>query len=146
MNTLKCLLVMMLSVSLHSARAQDIFDKVDKLLNKTEKASNQTDRAGKTAGKLGKLFGKKEKSGQKTVISISGIDYANLQDLQARIEGCSGVVSATSKFNKDGSKITVMHSTTSSDLLKEILKKANGILTKESIEEVEDDAISFRLN
>ncbi|ULT28389.1 hypothetical protein KUH03_18570 [Sphingobacterium sp. E70] len=73
MNTLKCLLVMMLSASLHSARAQDIFDKVDKLLNKTEKASNQTDRAGKTAGKLGKLFGKKEKSDQKLLSAFQAL-------------------------------------------------------------------------
>ncbi|APU95066.1 hypothetical protein BV902_00940 [Sphingobacterium sp. B29] len=144
MKTIKWLLAAGLSLSLPMVKAQGLLDKVDKILNKTERASNQTERAGKTAGKIGKLLNKENKSGQKTVIRISGIDYAYLQELQDDIETFKGITSVSGKFEKGVSKITVLHTTTSEDLLDQILKNSK-IIPKDAIEEVSENVIGIKL-
>lgn len=136
-----------------SARAQGLLDKVDRALNKADRAANSADKAGKLADKAGKMVGKKKDTkdegkvdkGNETVISIAGIDYSKLQELQESIKSYSGVASTSSKFNKKGSSIKVVHSSTTEDLLKEILKKSGKIVTKESIEGVGDGEISISL-
>ncbi|MBB5645123.1 hypothetical protein [Pedobacter cryoconitis] len=143
-----CLAIMLFGIA--SANAQGILDKIDRTINKADRAGNTADRAGKTGGKFSKLFGKKkgaEDAGAetKTIVNISGVDFATLKSINEKIEGTKRVANSKMKFSTSGSTISFQHSGTTADLLKALQKNNPEVFSEKNIEALEDGQISVQV-
>lgn len=140
---------------------------VDKTLDKVDKATEQANKAGnlfkKVSGMLGKKKSKTDSLGQapvsnltdskatdntvaagnKTLINITGISFAQLKKLQERVQACADVKSSNMKFGAAASLIEVTHGNSSDALLKDILKSSKDIFTESNIEGFEEGKIDI---
>jgi len=143
-----CFTIMLFGVA--SVSAQGILDKIDQTINKADRASNTADKAGKTGSKLSKLFGKKKvaedsEAETKTVVSLSGVDFATLKSINEKVESTKGVTSSKMKFSTSGSTISLQHTGTTEDLLIALQKTNPAIFTEKNIEALEDGQISIKI-
>ncbi|SNV37425.1 Uncharacterised protein [Chryseobacterium taklimakanense] len=150
------------AASTANAKAQSIFDKIDRLAGKVEsatykvdRAANAADRAGKTGGKLAGMLGKKKENStasltdtngaNKTVITVSGMEMEKLQKLNDLLENTDGVTSSKMKYSSGRSTITVIHQGDTQNLMRKINAKANGVYTSQNITEMEDGLVTLKL-
>lgn len=148
--SMMCLVLLLTGAT--SLKAQGVFDKIDKALSKVDKASNTADKTKGTGDKLLGFFSKKQKSGDSakaentTLITISGIDFADLKMLSENIQKCKGVESAKIKYNTVSSTVQVQHAGTSEELLKLIQKSdSKTIFEDKNLEGLEDGQIAIKL-
>lgn len=144
------------------AKAQSIFDKIDRLAGKVEnatykvdRAANAADRAGITGGKLAGMLGKKKENStaalidangeNKTVITITGMEMEKFQKLHDLLENTDGVTSTKMKYSSGKSTITVMHKGDTQNLMRKINAKAKGVYTSQNISEMEDGLVTLKL-
>lgn len=79
-----------------------------------------------------------------TTINLKGANYARLKQLNEAILNCSAVQDSKIKFNSAESTITVTHTGSTTDLLKQIQKKSE-LVTDESIQDLDEGKISLQL-
>lgn len=155
MKTILLSLFMLLCMAGTQVKAQGILDKIDRAADKLDRASNTADRAANRADKAGKV-GKKitgifskgkggEEGANKTVVKIEGISYDQLEQLDKKLKNIKGVSATSMAYNKNTSKITVQHASSSSDLLDQMLKNSQGILTRDAVEGVEEGSIELSI-
>ena len=83
-------------------------------------------------------------SGNKTIITIAGIEFQKLVLLETNIEACEGVTEAKKKFSATTSSIEVSHSNSTEELLALILLTCKDIFNESNIENYEEGKISIR--
>jgi len=143
--------------------AQDVIDKVNTGIFKAEKAEG-------TFKKIKGIFGKKKKAEEpenknepkdtakvihseipapiktrNTLVTAAGIDFSTLKRLTENINSCSGVEVARMKFNSDSSKIEILHTGTTENLLKLICETSKDIFTEKDITFFEEGKIAIAL-
>lgn len=137
--------------------------KIDNTILSAQKIANSAGQAGATFNKLKGLLGgnKKDKkakdtvaapklsdvvpSAVKTIISISGIEYKNLQTLNENIRNCKGVQSSKMAFDIAGSQIEVTHSGTTEDLMKLVCETSKDIFTDKNIASLGEGKVALKL-
>jgi len=148
-------LLMLFCLTATQVKAQGFLDKIDRAADKLDRATNTADRAANKADKAGKVgkkitgfFGKGKEAEDglnKTVVKIEGISYDQLNQLNKSLKSCQGVSATTVAYNKNSSKITVSHAGGSSELLDEMMKRSQGILSKDAVEGVEEGQIELSI-
>ncbi|WP_312139188.1 hypothetical protein [Sphingobacterium sp.] len=148
-------LLMLFCLTATQVKAQGFLDKIDRAADKLDRATNTADRAANKADKAGKVgkkltgFFGKGKEGEaglnKTVVKIEGISYEQLNQLNKSLKSCQGVSATNVAFNKNSSKIIVSHAGGSNELLDEMIKKSQGILSKDAIDGVEEGQIDLSI-
>lgn len=148
-----------------SANAQKLLDKIESTLNKAERASNTADRTTKTGNKLAGLFGKKKNAVAattttaaapvatatnvvtevKTIIKISGINFANLKSVSDKMQASKGVKSTKMTFSTTLSSITVQHTGTTEELLAALQKNIPDVFAEKNIEGLSEGEILIKV-
>lgn len=144
------------------AKAQKLLDKIESTLNKAERASNTADRTTKTGGKLAGLFGKKKTAAAattttattpavpvvteiKTIVKITGINFANLKSVSDKMQASKGVKSTKMTFSPTASTITVQHTGTTEELLVALQKSIPDVFAEKNIAGLSDGEISIKV-
>ena len=116
--------------------------------NAVNVATNTKNQAKTLSDQVGELVGKNKKPGDSkvntTIVNVAGANFAKLRKLNEGILGCSAVQDAKMKFNAAQSIITITHTGSTSDLLKQIQKKSD-LVTDDSITDLDDGKISLTL-
>ncbi|GEM_PF-802744 len=142
-----CFAILVFGVS--AANAQGVLDKIENILNKADRATNTADKAAKTGQKATSLLAKKkgteaEVATTKTTLKLSGVNFAELKELNEKLQTAKGVESTKMKFSATGSTIFLQHAGSTEDLLK-ILQKTNPILfADKNIEGMDDGEIAIK--
>ncbi len=80
-----------------------------------------------------------------TDITIKGLTFAALSKLNDNVQACPGVQTSTMKFNSSKSTITVAHSGTTADLLKQIEMRSKDVFTDENVSDFKEGKIYIKL-
>lgn len=80
-----------------------------------------------------------------TIVSIKGIEYTKLRNLEENIKACAGVQATAKKFNSASSTIEVMHTGSTDALLTLMLQTSEDIFTAANIETSEEGKIMLKL-
>ncbi len=141
-----CFAILVFGIS--AANAQGVLDKIENILNKADRATNTADKAAKTGQKATSLLAKKgteaEVATTKTTLKLSGVNFAELKELNEKLQTAKGVESTKMKFSATGSTIFLQHAGSTEDLLK-ILQKTNPILfADKNIEGMDDGEIAIK--
>ncbi|MCT4117643.1 hypothetical protein HZP48_00085 [Elizabethkingia anophelis] len=131
-----------------AAQAQNLFDKIDNVVDQANKAANSTEKAAKTGGGILSMFNKKNKTkvvGNQTNILISGGNLIYVKKLNTLIQGINGVTDSQMKFNAEQSTITVTYNGTTDDLLSKIQAKSKDIIKDENILEIDQGILNIKL-
>lgn len=143
--TMICLSLIMLGIT--HTKAQAILDKMDKAASKADHAGQTADHTKNTGDKILGLFGKKKSdtSLEKTTIKITGSDFSTLKTINEKLQSAKGVESTEMKFNSSESSIVVMHTGSTSDILKNLQKAVPDVFAEKNIEGLDDGEISIKL-
>ncbi|EJG2145915.1 hypothetical protein A4A95_RS04230 [Elizabethkingia anophelis] len=131
-----------------AAQAQNLFDKIDNVVDQANRAANSTEKAAKTGGGILSMFNKKNKTktvGNQTNILISGGNLIYVKKLNTLIQGINGVTDSQMKFNAEQSTITVTYNGTTDDLLSKIQAKSKDIIKDENILEIDQGILNIKL-
>ncbi|WP_293306703.1 hypothetical protein [Pedobacter sp. UBA5917] len=133
-------------------QAQGLLDKIDRSLNKADRASNSAERAGKTGERINGLFGKKkdanaEKGESSTKVILNGITLVSLKRINEKIQSQKSIAMVKMKYHADGgSTLTINHSGSTEELLKNLQKSEPAVFADENIVGLDDGEITVRLN
>jgi hypothetical protein len=128
--------------------------KANDAVNKTSQtANNATDIVSSTANKAKDFVHKiippkKQTTGvvsNTTDITIKGLTFAALSKLNDNVQACPGVQTSTMKFSGSKSTITVAHSGTTADLLKQIEMRSKDVFTDENVSDFKEGKIYIKL-
>ena len=119
----------------------------------SQTANNATDLVSSTANKAKDLVHKiippkKQAVGaasNTTDITIKGLTFAALSKLNDNVQACPGVQTSTMKFSGSKSTITVAHSGTTADLLKQIEMRSKDVFTDENVSDFKEGKIYIKL-
>ncbi|MDV4044636.1 hypothetical protein CMT37_17610 [Elizabethkingia anophelis] len=131
-----------------AAQAQNLFDKIDNVVDQANRAANSTEKAAKTGGGILSMFNKKNKTkavGNQTNILISGGNLIYVKKLNTLIQGINGVTDSQMKFNAEQSTITVTYNGMTDDLLSKIQAKSKDIIKDENILEIDQGILNIKL-
>lgn len=143
-----CFAILLFGVT--SANAQGVLDKIENILNKADRATNTADKAAKTGQKATSLLAKKkgteaETADTKTMLKLTGVNFAALKELNEKLQTAKGVESTKMKFSTAGSTILLQHTGSTEDLLK-ILQKTNpSLFADKNIDGMDDGEISVKV-
>jgi len=128
--------------------------KANDAVNKTSQtANNATDLLSSTANKAKDLVHKiippktqtTGAASNTTDITIKGLTFAALNKLNDNVQACPGVQTSTMKFSGSKSTITVAHSGTTADLLKQIEMRSKDVFTDENVSDFKEGKIYIKL-
>ncbi len=128
--------------------------KANDAVNKTSQtANNATDLVSSTANKakdfVHKIIPPKKQvvgaASNTTDITIKGLTFAALSKLNDNVQACPGVQTSTMKFSGSKSTITVAHSGTTADLLKQIEMRSKDVFTDENVSDFKEGKIYIKL-
>ncbi|MFI5159685.1 MAG: hypothetical protein ACHQHN_00340 [Sphingobacteriales bacterium] len=144
------------SVNQANATANKSITKTNDAVNKTSQtANNATDLLSSTASKAKDLVHKIIPPKQPAAGTVSnnttdiiikgGLTFAALNKLNDNVHACPGVQSATMKFSSSKSTITVSHSGTTADLLKQIEARSSDVFSDANVSDFKEGKISIKL-
>jgi len=129
--------------------------KANDAVNKTSQtANNATDLLSTTANKakdlVHKIIPPKQPaagapSNNTDIVIKGGLTFAALSKLNDNVQTCPGVQTSTMKFSSSKSTITVSHSGTTADLLKQIEMRSKDVFTDENVSDFKEGKISIKL-
>jgi len=133
------------------SKANDAVNKTSKTANNaTDLLSTTADKAKELVHKVGAIIpSKKQAAGaasNTTDITIKGLTFAALSKLNDNVQTCPGVQTSKMKFNSSKSIITVAHSGTTADLLKQIEMRSKDVFTDENVSDFKEGKIYIKLN